>query len=159
MKLRHPRLPASGFTLIEVLVAMLVIALGIGALLTTLTSSANSVTHLRDKSFAEWIALNRISEVRLSASRPGPGVTTGDTDYAGAKWRWRQEVIDQDVAGILRIDVAVARATDESAADTEPGDEFPSLAKAYGFIGTDTGAPNGIDPTWSLPPLPPRGTP
>jgi general secretion pathway protein I len=159
MKQRHPRLPASGFTLIEVLVAMFVIALGVGALLTTLTSSANSVAHLRDKSFAEWIALNRISEVRLSASPPGPGVTTGGTDYAGAKWRWRQEVIDQDVAGILRIDVAVTRATDESVVDTEPGDEFPSLAKAYGFIGTDTGAPNGIDPTWSLPPPPPRGTP
>ena len=55
-----------GFTLIEVIIALFVVALGIGALLTTLVSSADSLGRLRDKSMAEWIALNRISEVRLS---------------------------------------------------------------------------------------------
>src|SRR5690349_694907 len=98
--------PARGFTLIEVLIALLVIALGVGALLATLTSSADTVARLREKSLAEWIALNRISEVRLSNSRPVPGVTTGTLEkFADESWTWRQSVTDPGIAGILRVEV------------------------------------------------------
>lgn len=146
---------SAGFTIIEVVIAMLVIALGVGALLTTLASSADNIGHLRDKSFAEWVALNRISETRLARPRPGTGVTTGETEYAGNKWSWRQEIIDQEVAGILRIDVSVALASAVSMSGTDPEAEFPALTKAYGFLGTSVGAPSGIDPDWSL--APPQG--
>jgi hypothetical protein len=53
----------------------------------------------------------------------------------------------------------VARATDKQSGSADAEKEFPSIAKAYGFLGTETGAPNGLDPTWSLPPPPPRGNP
>ncbi len=129
--------------------------MGIGALLTTLASSADNIGHLRDKSFAEWVALNRISETRLARPRPGAGVTTGETEFAGTKWIWRQEIIDQKVAGILRIDVSVAPASTASVSDADSDEDFPALTKAYGFLGTEVGAPSGIEPDWSLPP--PRG--
>ena len=154
-----PRRVSSGFTLIEVIIAMFVIALGVGALLTTLASSADSVGRLRDKSLAEWVALNHVSETRLTTPAPGVGVTTGETDFAGSKWRWRQEIIDPEVAGILRIDVEVARAAAKPAqkqvSGTGQDEEFPALAKAYGFLGSAIGAPNDVDPSWSLPA--PRG--
>lgn len=138
-----------GFTLIEVLVAVFVVAIGIGALLTTLVNSADSVTKLRDRSFAGWIALNRISETRLGQSAPATGVSTGEVEFAGSKWLWRQEVLDQDVAGILRINVSVARATAAATTAADSDKAFPSLATAYGFYGTEVGAPNGIDPSWA----------
>jgi general secretion pathway protein I len=148
----------AGFTLIEVLVAVFVIAIGIGALLTTLISASDSVTRLRDRSFAGWVALNRISETRLGQSAPATGVTTGEVEFAGSTWLWRQEVVDQDVAGFLRINVAVARATEKNKAITDPEKEFPAQARAYGFFGTATGTPNGIDPSWApLEPTAPGG--
>jgi general secretion pathway protein I len=150
--IRRPQHRPSGFTLIEVVVAMFVIALGVGALLTTLTSSAESIGRLRDKSFAEWVALNQISTARLARPIPSTGVTTGEVEYAGAKWRWRQEIIDQQVAGILRIDVAVAPATAASAQSADSDAKTPALARAYGFLGTNVGAPSGFDPSWTLPP-------
>jgi general secretion pathway protein I len=141
-----------GFTLIEVVVALFVIAIGIGALLTTLASSADSVGHLRDKSFAEWIALNRISELRLASVRPGPGTTQGEAEYARMKWRWRQQISDQGMAGIWRIDVSVGRAGN---VPQEAGkDDVQFLTTAYGFLGTAAAAPSGIDPDWSLASLP-----
>jgi general secretion pathway protein I len=152
VKSAAPRTGCSGFTLIEVVIALFVIALGIGALLTTLTSSAESVGHLRDKSFAEWVALNRISETRLATAKPGVGVLEGDIDYAGSKWHWRQTIADQGMAGMLRIDVAVARAADAAAASTgaDGADvRFPALATAYGFYGTAVAPASGIDPDWS----------
>lgn len=150
-----------GFTLIEVLVAMVVAAIGIGALLATLSSSAEAIGHLREKSFAEWIALNRISETRLnSGSNAATGVTSGEVEYANIKWKWRQEIINQDVAGILRIDVSVARSDAKEVVGAKDAEEkFPAAAKATGFLGTSVGTPNGIDPAWALPPQRNPGTP
>jgi len=106
-------LPArhAGFTLLEVLVALAIVTVGMAALLSTLSMSADSVSYLRDKMFAEWVALNRIEEVRLGLQRPQTGKTDGEAELADRKWRWEQEVLETEVKGILRIDVRV-RPTD-----------------------------------------------
>ena len=150
-----PRRSQHGFTLIEVLVAVIVVALGIGALLVTLVSSADNVSRLREKSFAEWIALNRIAETRLSRTRPEVGTSDGEVEYAGSRWQWRQEVTDPGQAGILRVDVSVARLAERAPATTsntspDKGADFPAIATAYGFVGTAIARGNGIDPDWSL---------
>jgi general secretion pathway protein I len=132
------------FTLIEVLVALFVVALGMGALMSTMTSAADTTMRLREKSFAEWVALNRISEVRLRGTPPGIGKSSGDVDFAGEKWRWTQEVLDPGIAGIRRIDVSVARAMKDGGREPEP------IAMATGFLGLAVGSPSGIEPDWSL---------
>jgi general secretion pathway protein I len=151
---------AGGFTLIEVMIAMFVIALGVGALLATLTSSADAAAHLREKSLAEWIALNRVSEVRLGNTRPGAGITNGTVEYAGRTWRWQQTVNDPGIAGILRIDVQVAPpqagepVAAPVAAPAEAKSSFPALGRAIGFIGTAVSPGNGNIPDWSLAAVP-----
>ncbi len=144
-----------GFTLIEVLVAVLVVALGIGALLTTLSSSADTIGRLRDKSFAQWIALNQIATLRLATTKPTTGTTTGDLDYANTHWRWQQQVTDQGVAGILRVEVRVAPGT--ASMGTADDATFPAVGTAYGFIGSAVMRSSGIDPDWSLAGAAPRG--
>ena len=132
------------FTLIEVLVALFVVALGMGALMATLTSAADTTSRLREKSFAEWVALNRISELRLRGTPPGIGKSTGDVDYAGDKWHWTQEVLDPGIAGIRRIDVSVAHAAKDG------GKEPAAIAMATGFLGLAVAPASGIEPDWSL---------
>ena len=129
------------FTLIEVIVALFIVALGLGALLSTLTSSASNIEHLRDKSFAEWVALNRISSVRLARPFPTTGKTNGQEDFANTKWYWRQEVTDTATQGLQRIEVSVAR---------KEGDDAPVLALAVGFIPLSISDPSGYDPDWSI---------
>jgi general secretion pathway protein I len=147
--MRNSRHRQQGFTLIEVIVAMAVIALGVGALLSTLNSSAGAITHLRERSYAEWIALNRISETRLATTAATTGVTSGEVEFAGSKWLWRQEVVDPQVAGILRLNVSVAHAGDKATKAAQSGENFPAVATVYGFVGTDVSAANGLDPTWT----------
>jgi general secretion pathway protein I len=142
-----------GFTLIEVMIALFVIALGMGALLTTLTSSADSAAYLREKSLAEWIALNRVSEVRLANARPAAGTTNGTVEYAGRTWRWQQTVNDPGIAGILRLDVLVASqatGTQAPTASVDAKENFPALGRAMGFIGTAVAPGSGNEPDWSL---------
>jgi general secretion pathway protein I len=141
-----------GFTLIEVLIALLVVALGMGALLSTIASSAETVARLRDKSFAQWIALNQIAKLRLSGQQPQVGITTGDEEYAGAQWRWEQEIQDPGIAGILRVEVRVGlrppgfKKSDGQSQDTE----FQPVSTGFGFLGSSVTRASGLDPDWSL---------
>ncbi|MBX5463218.1 MAG: type II secretion system minor pseudopilin GspI [Steroidobacteraceae bacterium] len=98
---------SGGFTLIEVLVALAIVTFGMAALLSTLSSSADSIAYLRDKTLAEWVALNRIEEVRLALRRPTKGESEGEAEMAGRRWRWRQEVNETEIKGMMRIDVSV----------------------------------------------------
>ena len=130
----------SAFTLVEVLVAMFVVALGMGALMAALTAAASTTAQLREKSFAEWVALNRLSELRLKSVVPATGKADGEVEFAGQKWRWQQDVTDPKIAGILRIDISVSSAADRNAA---------SIATATGFYGTAVAVPNGFLPDWT----------
>ena len=111
---------ARGFTLIEVLVALVIVAVGMSAVLSALSSSANTLSFLHDETFAQWVALNQIATLRISGQQPPTGNTNGDTDFAGRSWHWRQEVLTTEVPGVVRIDVKV-RPRKSRQAMTKPG--------------------------------------
>lgn len=123
MRSRTPR----GFTLLEVLVALAIVALGMSALMAALTSAADATTHLRYKSLAEWIALNRIADQRLAKVFPSEGKVNGTTDFGGLKWRWTQTVAPAGYGTMMRIDVTV------SLDPASGGKKDQQLAEATGF--------------------------
>jgi general secretion pathway protein I len=134
--------PNGGFTLIEVLVALAIVVVGMAAVLGALTSSADTVLYLRDKTFAQWVALNQIATLRLSGQLQQPGTSDGDTDFAERKWHWRQEVTSTEIPGVVRIDVKVRPA--EVKADEDNG-WFTTVS---GVQGDAVGTPNGYLPDW-----------
>jgi general secretion pathway protein I len=148
-----PHAPVDGFTLIEVLVALAIVTLGMAALLGTLNSAAGTAGYLQDKTLAEWIALNQVSKVRLSAQGPSKGTSDGEVDYAGRKWKWSQVVDDMPIPGVLSIVVKV-RPSDVTAS----GDNA-WYADVTGVIGDAVGAPRGDLPNWSVTPAGTSATP
>lgn len=94
-----------GFTLLEVIIALAIVALSVGALLGSVTSSASNIIYLKDKTMAEWVALNRLAEIRIAKQMPDLGKRTGETVMGGMKWQWEQEVVELPVKGMFRIDV------------------------------------------------------
>lgn len=140
-----------GFTLIEVLVALAIVTIGMAAVLGALTSSANTSAYMRDKTFAQWVALNQIALLRLSGQMTPTGNSDGDTDFAGRKWHWRREVTATQVPGVVRIDVKVRPA--EVKADDDNG-WFTTVS---GIQGDAVGVPNGYLPDWGAQTLPGLG--
>jgi general secretion pathway protein I len=115
-----------GFTLIEVVVAMAIVALGLMAVFRVVNDTVNNAAYLRDRTFATWIADNRITEMRLAAELPSVDETEGRVDYAGQAWRWSATVAQTPVENIRRIDVRVRR-------ESDPDDS--SLGQVTGFVG------------------------
>ena len=100
---------ARGFTLLEVLIALAIVAMSVGALLGTVTSSASNVIYLKDKTLAEWVALNRLTEMRIDQNMPDQGKRNGNTVMGGMRWEWEEEVIELPVKGIVAHRRARAR--------------------------------------------------
>jgi general secretion pathway protein I len=126
-----------GFTLVEVLVALVIVTVGMSAVLATLTSSGETVAYLRDKTFAEWVAMNRIAELRLQIQKPAAGKSTGDMELAGRKWHWEQEVTKLEIPGVQRIDLRVREA------DAPRGDKAGWLVTVSGISGEAVAPPDG----------------
>jgi general secretion pathway protein I len=143
---------AAGFTLIEVLVALAIVTIGMAAVLGALSSSAGTLSYLRDKSFAQWVALNRIATLRLAGQAPPTGNSEGDVDFAGRSWHWRQEVVTTQVPGVERMDIRVRPA------DVKPEHEDSGwFTTVSGIWGDAVGIPNGYQPDWGA--QLPRGAP
>ena len=122
MTRRAKRRTARGFTLLEVLIALAIVALSAGALLGTITSSASNISYLKDKTLSEWVALNVLTEIRIDPQFPAEGKRTGNTEMGGMRWQWEQEVGKLPVEGMFRIDVRV-RPTGETVDDSRKADE------------------------------------
>ncbi len=63
----------SGFTLIEVMVALTIIAISLGALISSSGSQASSASYLKQKTLAHWVALNELAQLNIDNAFPTPG--------------------------------------------------------------------------------------
>jgi general secretion pathway protein I len=135
---RHDR--TRGFTLIEVLAALVIVALGMLGVIQAVTQTARNGSYLREKTLAHWIAMNVITERRLQPAPPDVSETSEDVEFAGQRWRWTMEVTQTEVESLRRMDVAVRYAD-------RP--ESQALVTVTGFYGTAIGAAGGGSLPWT----------
>src|SRR6202022_4270886 len=130
---RPPRTvpPAQGFTLIEVLVALMIVAMGLAALMVAVSSTARTSGYLRDKTLAQWMALNRLSEVRLNLTKFGPNTDTGEIYFANRTWHYDTRYYDTSITTMKRVVVRVY------AGDAKT--KGSPLAESVGFLGSSVG--------------------
>ncbi len=102
-----------GFTLIEVLVALLVFGLVATAAAEVGSSYISSYERVRDKTFAAWLADNRINELRLAENLPGISENSRDTDYGPYRWQVTTAVLATEEPTMRRVEVTVARYREE----------------------------------------------
>lgn len=119
-----------GFTLLEVLIALVVLSLALTALVHAASVSTRDFGDLRERSYAGWIAANVLTELRMKERAPATGRRDGQLRYAGREWYWRLEIEGTQEPRIRRVDVHVY-------ADAGRSDPRAQLT---GFVG-DTLAP------------------
>ncbi len=97
----------SGFTLLEVLVALFILAITIAAVSRTATSSIQHVDALRARIIANWVAQNRLAWHQSRGDYPPPSIQTGSEEQAGQPYPWQEEVIATPNPTMRRIIVSV----------------------------------------------------
>ncbi len=122
-----PRPHARGFTLLEVLIALVVLALALLALMRTAATQTDAFADLRERTLAGWLAQNVIAETRLANPLPAAGRSNGQRRFAGRDWRWELDVQSTQAPSIRRLDVRIATASAPAA----------PVVQMSGFTGTD----------------------
>jgi len=116
---------ARAFTLIEVLVALAILAVALTAGMRAVAQSADGATSLKMRTLALWVAQNRLAQAQLADPSPARGVASGDETQAGRLLAWRETVSDTPNPAFRRIEIVV----------TEPGVPDYALARLVGYLG------------------------
>ena len=145
-----------GFTLVEVLVALMIVAMGLAALMIAVSGAARTSGYLRDKTLAQWIALNRLSEVRLNMNKFGQNTDTGELQFASRSWHYDTRYFDTSIASMKRVVVRVY-AGNAKTKGNPLAESSTFLGSALGTAGTSNSS-NWIDGS-TLPTTAASGTP
>ena len=101
------RYRGAGFTLIEILVALAVLAIAVAAVVTAVSGHVSNAAYLRDRTLAHWVAMNKVTELQVGGDWPEPGVQQGDSLMAAQEWSWQVKASKTEDADVLRLDVKV----------------------------------------------------
>jgi general secretion pathway protein I len=116
----------TGFTLIEVLVALAIVAVALSAGMRALAQSADGASTLKARTLALWVAENRLARAQLGDSS-GSTSATGQEMQAGVVFAWRQTIGPTPNPAFRRIEIVV----------TDPGEPDYALARLVGYIGDE----------------------
>lgn len=98
---------STGFTLIEVLVALMIIAIALGGAVKVMGSASVNASILSQRTFAQWVGLNQLTKVKLAGTWLKTGESNGEVEMAQQKWIWVQKVIKTEIDDVNRLEVTV----------------------------------------------------
>jgi general secretion pathway protein I len=121
MRFRAPH----GFTLVEILVALALLAVALTAGMRALAQSADSAGTLKARTLALWVAQNRLAAAQLEAPPPAHGRYEGAESQAGARFVWQATVTGTPNPAFRKIEIVVA----------EPDRPDYAIARIVGYLG------------------------
>ena len=96
-----------GFTLIEVLVALAILAVALAAAVRSTGLAADSTRELKERLAGTWVAQNRLAEYAVRPLFPDAGTREGATEQAGMQFNWRETVSQTPNPRFRRVEVRV----------------------------------------------------
>lgn len=119
MTISKPPVRPLGFTLLEVLVALVIVGLGLMAVFSQLNQSLVTASLLRERTLAHWVAMDRITELRLNGELPDVGESSDEIEMAGIQWAYVLKFSDVGIENFRRVDVRVSYADSPDRVITE----------------------------------------
>jgi general secretion pathway protein I len=116
-----PGAPRRGFTLVEVLVALAIVAIALGAAFRVAGAATANATDYRDRLLARWVAGNVLANARLEQPMPPVGEAVGEALQAGQRFEWRRRITATPNVRFRRVDIEV-------------GPKDAALATLSGFV-------------------------
>lgn len=115
-----------GFTLLEVMVALAILALALMAALRAGAAATQNSEEIRLRQLADWVALDRLEEHRARRDWLPIGIISGETTQGNQRFRWEEKIGGTPNAQFLRIEIRVVAA--------DSNDPNHALARVTGFL-------------------------
>ena len=97
-----------GFTLLEVMVALLIFALTGSAIMKSAAENLNGVGLMEQMTFATWVANNRLTQVNFEQTWPPKNDEKGSMEMAGRTFYWQQKVTTTADNDIRSVEIIVS---------------------------------------------------
>ena len=122
----------AGFTLLEVLIAMVIFGTTVAFLLRNINDQQRVHADIAIKTVAHWVALNKMAQNRIDGEWPPIGVTRGDSEMREQTWYWLQTVSKTSEPELRQIEIEVRLLQ---------SDELPAT-RFVGFMANNKSATN-----------------
>jgi general secretion pathway protein I len=100
---------SKGFTLLEILIALVILAIAFASIITVAANQSVNVGYLRDKTLAHWVAMNQITEIQISNKWLAIGKQQGDEEMGLHKWHWQRSISKTPDDRVRKVEIAVFR--------------------------------------------------
>lgn len=97
----------TGFTLIEMLLALAVFAYAASSILAVLGQTAKNLSEIETMTFASWVANDRLMELQVDTAWPPKDKEKGERELAGVKWHWQQKVEKTEDPNLRKVEVEI----------------------------------------------------
>jgi general secretion pathway protein I len=110
LEIGMPNKPLShGFTLIEVLLALLVVAIALAAMLKITAQDIDHTTRIKQKTIRHWVAMHGVALIQLKKiNLPLGQETTKVTSFFNQRWYWRAKLTSTPIPHVQQIQITVS---------------------------------------------------
>lgn len=124
MKSIKPPIKHQGFTLLETLVALAILAISMGAVMRATGAGTNHAEAMRLHLVAGWVAQNRLALHAARGDWLPVSIHSGEETQAGMRLLWQENISATPNPSFRRIEVSVS----------SPDDPEYSLRRLSGFL-------------------------
>ena len=96
-----------GFTLLETLVALAILAIALAAIMRATGAGTNHAEAMRMRVLADWVAQNRLAQHAARGDFLPPGIQNGEETQAGIRLLWKEDIGVTPNPAFRRIEVSV----------------------------------------------------
>jgi general secretion pathway protein I len=132
---------SAGFTLIEVLVALVIVSFGMMAVHKMLNDYVRTASEVERRTLASWVATNKLTELAVGPTWPSLGDYEEEVAFANQQWRCDIEVTETEVTNLRRVDVSVFLLSDPE-----------RVVRKVSALIEPPAPPGFLPPQWSSPP-------
>ena len=99
----------NGFTLIEVLIALMIIAIAMSAVIRSMNQSIRVTDRVKMAMASHWVAMNALSEIQLGMIKPpvDGSPIRGSAKMLGLTWPWSAALIDDNQSYVSKVRIRV----------------------------------------------------
>jgi general secretion pathway protein I len=102
-----------GFTLIEVLIALAILAIALAATMRVVGMATSSAEEVKIKTYATWVSQNRLAELTARRVFPAAGSENGQVNMAGIDFVWQQTTSETPNKEFRKVEVSVSLPNEE----------------------------------------------